>query len=46
MWNYAGKRTLLFIPTLFLATILVFGLFWIVRGDAAMMLLTVTPWSS
>ncbi len=40
MWNYAGKRTLLFIPTLFLATILVFGLFWIVPGDAAMMLLT------
>ena len=33
MWNYAGKRTLLFIPTLFLATVLVFGLFWIVPGD-------------
>ena len=40
MWNYAGKRTLLFIPTLFLATVLVFALFWIVPGDAAMMLLT------
>ena len=40
MGNYALHRVFLFIPTLFLATILVFGLFWIVPGDAAMMLLT------
>ncbi|MCH8281025.1 MAG: ABC transporter permease [Chloroflexi bacterium] len=40
MGNYALHRVFLFIPTLLLATILVFGLFWIVPGDAAMMLLT------
>ena len=40
MWQYASRRVLLFVPTLFLATILVFALFWIVPGDAAMMLLT------
>jgi peptide/nickel transport system permease protein len=40
MWQYASRRLLLFIPTLFLATIMVFALFWIVPGDAAMMLLT------
>ena len=40
MGNYAVRRVFLFIPTLILATILVFALFWIVPGDAAMMLLT------
>ena len=40
MGNYAVRRIFLFIPTLLLATILVFALFWIVPGDAAMMLLT------
>ena len=40
MWQYASRRLFLFIPTLFLATIMVFALFWIVPGDAAMMLLT------
>ena len=40
MGNYAVRRVFLFIPTLLLATILVFALFWIVPGDAAMMLLT------
>lgn len=40
MSQYFARRVLLFIPTIFLATILVFGLFWIVPGDAAMMILT------
>ncbi len=40
MWNYAARRVLLFIPTILLATIMVFALFWIVPGDAAMMILT------
>ena len=40
MFQYGTRRVLLFIPTLFLATIMVFALFWIVPGDAAMMLLT------
>ena len=40
MYAYLARRGLLFIPTILLATILVFGLFWIVPGDAAMMILT------
>ena len=40
MYAYIARRGLLFIPTILLATILVFGLFWIVPGDAAMMILT------
>ena len=40
MSQYFVRRALLFIPTIFLATIMVFGLFWIVPGDAAMMILT------
>lgn len=40
MSQYFARRVLLFIPTLMLATIMVFGLFWIVPGDAAMMILT------
>ena len=40
MSQYFARRVLLFIPTILLATILVFGLFWIVPGDAAMMILT------
>ena len=40
MRQYAARRILLFIPTLLLATIIVFVLFFIVPGDAAMMILT------
>jgi peptide/nickel transport system permease protein len=40
MYQYISRRIFLFIPTLLLATILVFVLFWIVPGDAAMMILT------
>jgi peptide/nickel transport system permease protein len=40
MHQYIVRRTLLFIPTMVLATMLVFALFWIVPGDAAMMILT------
>lgn len=40
MWQYTARRVALFIPTLLLATMLVFALFWIVPGDAAMMILT------
>ena len=40
MGQYIVRRLLLFIPTMFLATVLVFALFWIVPGDAAMMILT------
>jgi peptide/nickel transport system permease protein len=40
MAQYIVRRLLLFIPTMFLATLLVFALFWIVPGDAAMMILT------
>ncbi len=40
MYRYIMRRTLLFIPTMILATMLVFALFWIVPGDAAMMILT------
>ena len=40
MSQYFARRVLLFVPTIMLATILVFGLFWIVPGDAAMMILT------
>ena len=32
MGKYAMRRTLLFIPTLLLATVMVFALFWIVPG--------------
>jgi peptide/nickel transport system permease protein len=38
--EYALRRTFLFIPTLFLATIFVFALFWVVPGDAALTILT------
>ncbi len=40
MLQYATRRVLLFVPTILLTTILVFALFWIVPGDAAMMILT------
>ena len=40
MAQYVIRRLLLFIPTLILATMMVFALFWIVPGDAAMMILT------
>ena len=40
MWQYATRRVALFIPTILLATMMVFALFWIVPGDAAMMILT------
>ena len=40
MRAYAIRRVALFIPTIILATMLVFALFWIVPGDAAYMILT------
>ena len=40
MKQYAVRRILLFVPTLLLATLIVFVLFFIVPGDAAMMILT------
>ena len=40
MTQYIVRRLLLFIPTMFLATVMVFALFWVVPGDAAMMILT------
>ena len=40
MTQYIIRRLLLFIPTMILATVMVFALFWIVPGDAAMMILT------
>ena len=40
MRAYAIRRLALFIPTIILATMLVFALFWIVPGDAAYMILT------
>ena len=40
MYQYLLRRLLLFIPTMLLATILVFALFSIVPGDAAVYLLT------
>lgn len=40
MSQYAIRRVMLFIPTLILATMMVFALFWIVPGDAAYMILT------
>ena len=40
MRQYFIKRMFLFIPTLLLATMIVFTLMWIVPGDAAMMILT------
>ena len=40
MIQYIVRRLLLFIPTLILATVMVFALFWVVPGDAAMMILT------
>ena len=39
MTKYAIRRALLFIPTLLVATILVFTLFWIVPGDPALTIL-------
>jgi peptide/nickel transport system permease protein len=39
MGEYAIRRVLLFIPTLLMATILVFTLFWIVPGDPALTIL-------
>jgi peptide/nickel transport system permease protein len=39
MGKYAIRRALLFIPTLLVATILVFTLFWIVPGDPALTIL-------
>ena len=39
MGKYALRRALLFIPTLLVATILVFTLFWIVPGDPALTIL-------
>ena len=40
MRQYLVRRLLLFVPTLILASIMVFTLMWIVPGDAAMMILT------
>ena len=40
MSQYAIRRVMLFIPTLILATMMVFALFWIVPGDVAYMILT------
>ena len=40
MTQYIVRRLLLFIPTMILATVMVFALFWVVPGDAAMMILT------
>lgn len=40
MRRYAVRRVLLFIPTLILATMLLFALFWVVPGDVAYMILT------
>jgi peptide/nickel transport system permease protein len=40
MGKYALRRALLFIPTLLVATALVFTLFWIVPGDPALTILT------
>jgi peptide/nickel transport system permease protein len=39
MGEYAIRRVLLFIPTLLVATVLVFTLFWIVPGDPALTIL-------
>jgi peptide/nickel transport system permease protein len=39
MGEYALRRVLLFIPTLLMATVLVFTLFWIVPGDPALTIL-------
>src|SRR2546427_4753922 len=39
MGKYAMRRMLLFVPTLLVATILVFTLFWIVPGDPALTIL-------
>src|SRR4030095_16502664 len=39
MGKYAMRRALLFIPTLLIATVLVFALFWIVPGDPALTIL-------
>jgi peptide/nickel transport system permease protein len=39
MGQYAMRRLLLFLPTLLLATVLVFALFWIVPGDPALTIL-------
>jgi len=36
---YATKRVLLFIPTIILTTMIVFGLFWVVPGDVAALIL-------
>ena len=40
MREYTIRRLALFLPTIILATMLVFALFWIVPGDAAYMILT------
>ena len=40
MTEYAVKRLLLFIPTLWFVTIIIFGLFWVIPGDAALLILT------
>jgi len=39
MGKYAVRRMVLFVPTLLVATILVFALFWIVPGDPALTIL-------
>jgi peptide/nickel transport system permease protein len=39
MGKYAMRRALLFLPTLLLATVMVFALFWIVPGDPALTIL-------
>jgi peptide/nickel transport system permease protein len=39
MAEYAIRRVMLFIPTLLVATVLVFALFWIVPGDPALTIL-------
>ena len=40
MSQYFIKRLLLFVPTILLATLIIFVMMWIVPGDAAMMILT------
>ena len=39
MRQYAIRRLMLFVPTVILATMLVFALFWVVPGDAAYLIL-------
>ena len=40
MRQYVARRFVLFVPTLFLTTLIVFVLFFLVPGDAALFILT------